>query len=158
MTDCTKKGRPNKVKWGDNDDRTFQTLKAKLTSSPILHLPDLKKEFILRTDASDKGLGAVLMQEHMGQLFPVAYISKKLDKTQRAYPIMEKECLAIVWVIQKFSVYLYGRQFVIQTDHQPLSCIRRSKIANARIMRWALSLQPYQYRLEVKKRQPECWS
>ena len=91
------------------------------------------------------------MQEHMGQLFPVAYISKKLDKTQCAYSIMEKECLAIVWAIQKFNMYLYGQQFVIQTDHQPLSCIRRSKITNAQIMQWALSLQPYRYQMEVIK-------
>ncbi|XP_072015789.1 uncharacterized protein [Amphiura filiformis] len=151
LTDGTKKGKPNKIEWGDSQARAFQTLKTKLTRSPILPLPDLKKEFVIRTDASDNGIGAVLMQECMGILFPVYYISKKLKKCERAYSTMEKECLAIVWAVQKLSTYLYGKEFTVQTDHQPLSCIKRSKIANGRIMRWALTLQPYRYRVEVIK-------
>ena len=57
----------------------------------------------------------------------------------------------IVWGVQKFQPYLYGTQFVIETDHQPLKCVQRSKVANARIMRWALILQPYRYRIVVIK-------
>jgi hypothetical protein len=151
LTDGTQKSRPNKIEWGESQEIAFRTLKAKLTSSPILRLPDLSKGFVLRSDASDNGIGAVLLQESDGHLFPVAYISKKLNKCQRAYSVMEKECLAIVWAIQKFSVYLYGREFTIQTDHQPLTCVRKSKIANGRIMRWALAMQPFRYRLEVIK-------
>lgn len=151
LTDCTRKGEPNKIRWGQEQEKAFQTLKSKLTNSPILHLPDLTKPFILRSDASENGIGSVLLQEHMGEKFPVGYASKKLSKCQKAYSVMEKECLAIVWAIQRFEPYLYGREFVIETDHQPLSCLKKSKVANARIMRWALSLQPYRYRIEVIK-------
>ena len=151
LTDCTKKGEPNKIRWGNAQEEAFRTLKKKLAQSPILHLPDLEKTFILRSDASEIGIGAVLLQEYYGEVFPVAYASKKLTKCQRAYSVMEKECLAIIWAILRFQPFLYGREFVIQTDHQPLSCLKKSKVANGRIMRWALALQPYRYRLEVIK-------
>ena len=128
LTDQTKKGEPKKVRWGKPQEIAFKTLKNKLADSPILHLPDLTKTFILRSDASEYGIGAVLLQEHDGEVFPVAYASKKLKDAQRAYSVMEKECLAIVWAIQRFEPFLYGREFVIQTDHQPLSCLKKSKI------------------------------
>ena len=151
LTDRVKKGEPNKVRWEDSQERAFQTLKDKLTNSPILQLPDLSKPFILRTDASDVGIAAVLLQETNEQKFPVAYASKKLTTCQRNYSVIERECLAIVWAVQKFEPYLYGKQFVIETDHQPLKCLQKSKVANGRIMRWALALQPYRYRVEVIK-------
>ena len=151
LTDKTKKGEPNKVRWESSQEIAFQTLKNKLVSSPILQLPDLSKPFILRTDASDIGIAAVLMQETLGEKFPVAYASKKLSQAQRNYSVMERECLAIVWAVQKFEPYLYGTQFTIETDHMPLKCVQRSKVVNGRIMRWALALQPYRYRIEVIK-------
>ena len=151
LTDCTKKGEPNVLRWNDSLEQSFQTLKGKLATSPILQLPDLNKNFTLRTDASDAGVGAVLLQEVAGEMFPVAYASKKLNKAQRRYSVIERECLAVVWGVLKFEPYLYGKEFVIETDHQPLTCIRKSKVANGRIMRWALALQPYRYRLKVIK-------
>ena len=125
----------------------FHTLKSKLAASPILHLPDVSKPFILRTDASEKGVGAVLMQEFDGEKFPIAYASKKLQPAQVRYSVIEKESYAVVWGVQKFEPYLYGREFQLETDHQPLLCMQRSKVANGRIMRWALALQPYRYRI-----------
>ena len=80
--------------------------------------------FVLRTDASDTGLGAVLLQKHGETMFPTAYASKKLTGASKSYATVEKECMAIVWAIDKFSGYLYGRSFTLQTDHQlaqPLS-------------------------------------
>ena len=64
---------------------------------------------------------------------------------------MEKESLAVVWGVQKFEPYLYGRKFKLETDHQPLLCMQRTKVANGRIMRWALALQPYRYRMVAIK-------
>jgi hypothetical protein len=96
-------------------------------------------------------MGAVLLQEHEGEKFPVAFISKKFSNTQKRYAIMERECLAVIYAVQRFAPYLYGRPFIIETDHQPLSCLKRSRIANGRIMRWALALQPYRYRIQVIK-------
>ena len=69
-----------------------------------MRLPDFDKEFILRTDASDYGIGAVLLQEHEDVKFPVAYASKKLLKREVNYSVIEKECLAIVWGFQKFQM------------------------------------------------------
>ncbi|KAJ8050799.1 hypothetical protein HOLleu_04137 [Holothuria leucospilota] len=151
LTDCTKKGKPNKIVWEDSQEKAFRALKYKLTTQPILHLPNLQKEFILRSDASEIGVGAVLLQEDEGEYFPVAFASKKLNKAQRAYSVIEKECFAIVWGVQKFETFLLGREFVIQTDHQPLACLKRKKIGNGRVLRWPLALQPFCYRLEVIK-------
>ena len=63
------------------------------------------------------------------------------------YSVIEKECLSIIWAIQKFESYLYGREFLLETDHQPLVYLNRAKVANARLMRWALALQPYRFRI-----------
>ena len=151
LTDRTKKGESNKIRWEKPQAESFNTLKSKLACSPILHLPDLERTFILRSDASDRGIGAVLMQEFSGEKFPIAYASKKLTNAQMAYSVMEKECLAIVWAVLRFQPFLYGREFVIETDHQPLTCLKKSKVVNSRIMRWALALQPYRFRLEIIK-------
>jgi hypothetical protein len=151
LTDLTKKGAPNKVVWGDPQKKAFVSLKQHLTSSPVLKLPDMTKQYTLRTDASDTGVGAVLMQEHDGELFPVAFTSKKLSQPERAYSTMERECLALVWAVQKFQLYVYGKPFVLQTDHQPLVYLNRCKITNSRIMRWALFLQSFSIHIEAIK-------
>ncbi|WP_353817132.1 RNase H-like domain-containing protein, partial [Acinetobacter baumannii] len=114
-----------------------------MTSAPVLHLPDLTQPFVLRTDASDLGLGAVLLQrdpKNAETLFPVAYASRKLRPAETHYATSEKECLGLVWAIQKFQLYLYGTHFTVQVDHQPLSFLAASKSLNSRLMRWALTL------------------
>ena len=151
LTDLTRKGQPNQVKWGEPQEKAYNNLKALLTSKPILRLPDISKPFVLRTDASDIGLGAVLLQEHEDQLFPVCFASRKLLDRETRYSVMEKECLAIVWAIRKFMMYLYGVEFTLQTDHQPLVYINSCRHINARIMRWSLFLQSYRMRLESIK-------
>jgi len=122
-----------------------------LCSEPVLRLPDVNKPFVLRTDASDVGLGAILLQEHEDGTFPVAYQSRRLSRAEANYSIIERECLAIVWAVSKFSCYLYGKAFVLQTDHRPLTYLDKAKMANARVMRWSLSLQPFRYRVESIK-------
>ena len=71
--------------------------------------------------------------------------SRKLNDTERNYSTIEKELLAVVWGIQKFSPYLYGREFVLQSDHLPLQHLDQMKNANSRLMRWAMQLQPYAF-------------
>ena len=151
LTDLTKKKSPNVIKWGETQEKAFSILKRLLVAEPILRLPDMTKPFLLRTDASDAGIGAVLLQQHEGKLFPVAYASKKLLPRERNYSIMEKECLAVVWAVKRFNVYLYGAPFVLQTDHQPLAYLNRAKFTNGRITRWALFLQPYSITIEAIK-------
>ena len=153
LTDLTKAKLPNQIEWGDSQEESFKALKAHLASFPILQLPDCDKPFYLRTDASNAGIGAVLLQENdeTGEKFPVSYASRKLLPREKPYATVEKEALAIVWGIQKYEPYLYGREFVLQTDHQALTYLHRAKQSNARIMRWALTLQPYRFRVESIK-------
>ena len=111
-------------------------------------MPDYTKTFVLKTDASNRGLGAARMQQHEGKYHPVAYGSKKLTSAEQNYSTLEKECLAIVWGITKFRLYLVGKTFILQTDHKPLSYLNQAKFHNDRVMRWALALQEYDYRVE----------
>ncbi|PIK41284.1 hypothetical protein BSL78_21861 [Apostichopus japonicus] len=151
MSDLTKKGQPNKVKWGVAQEVSFKVLKQRLANAPILHLPDPSLAYILRTDASDKGIGALLMQDIEGCKFPIAFASKKLLPREEKFSVIEKECLALVWAVKRFHVYLYGKQFTIETDHHPLAYITKAKMNNNRVMRWALDLQPYRYVVHVIK-------
>ena len=96
FTQMTKKGQPEKLKYA-------------LCSSPILRLPDFSLPFILRTDASQTGIGAVLLQRHADIDFPIAFASKRLNHAQTAYATVELECLAVVWGIERFAKYLYGQ-------------------------------------------------
>ena len=111
----------------------------------------MSEPFVLQTDASDRSIGAVLLQEEQGKKLPVAYASRKLKGSEVSYATIEKECLAIVWAVQKFQCYLYGNECILETDHKPLVYLNRSKVTNARLMRWALSLQPYRYRIVAIK-------
>jgi hypothetical protein len=151
LTDALRGGVAGTLQWGQVQDQAFVELKERLCRAPVLTLPDVTKEFILRTDASDVGIGAVLLQAHPDGIFPVAYLSRKLNRAERNYSVMERECLAIVWAVSKLYGYLYGRPFVLQTDHRPLTFLNQAKMTNARIMRWALTLQPFRFRAESIK-------
>ena len=103
---------------------------------------------VLRTDASGVGVAAVLLQENDGKLYPVGYASKKLNLTEARYPIIEKECLAVVWGIKRFKLYLAGRRFTLQTDHKPLKYLKEASYQNDRVFRWAVAVQEYSFRVE----------
>lgn len=151
LSDATRKGMPNQVKWSDAMDMSFNSLKQCMSEAPVLRLPDPTKEYVVRTDASNIGLGAALMQEHEGVLHPVAYLSRKLLPREQNYSAVERECLGIVWAIEKLQAYLYGREFVLESDHQPLAYMHQAKLKNAKVMRWAIFLQPYRFRLRAIK-------
>jgi len=145
LSDLTKHGSPNVVKWTDVHEQAFCMLKVKLSSTPILRLPDFSKVFIVQSDASDLGLGGILVQEYDGVKHPVAYASKKLSASERAYAVVERECLAIVWAIEKFQNYLYMKPVILEVDHAPLQFLHRAKWQNSRVMRWAMTLQPFKF-------------
>lgn len=151
LTDKTRKGNPENIQWDSDCQEAFENLKGQLSQKPIVCLPDPKSQYTLRTDASDRGVGAVLLQEHDGDLRPVAYAGRKLSDAEAKYATIEKECLAVIWALKKFKPYIYGTQFVIETDHQPLQYLKKTKTENGRLMRWALQLQPYSYQLRVIK-------
>ncbi|KAL1276203.1 hypothetical protein QQF64_035826 [Cirrhinus molitorella] len=97
--DLTRKGQPEKVVWTTALDEAFQRVKGALTSEPVLRAPDLNCPFLLQTDASDTGLGAVLSQVQGGEEHPILYISRKLTPAERNYAAVEKETLAVKWAV-----------------------------------------------------------
>ena len=139
------------MEWRHTQERSYQTLKGAITSRPILHLPDHTRQFVLRTDASEVGIGAILMQRFGDRLFPMTYISKKLSDRERRFSTIKRECLALVWSVRKLRMFLYGSEFVLQTDHRPLSFLNQSKYENNRVMRWTLFLQGYNFRIDAIK-------
>ena len=88
------------------------------------------------------------MQQHDERLYPGAYATKKLASAETKYSTLEKECLGIVWGITKFWLYLVGKSFILQTDHQPLAYTNKTKYQNDRILRWASPLQGYDYTVQ----------
>ncbi len=147
LTDLTKKEVPDTVPWTERCQQVFTQVKAALCDGPLLHSPDFSLPFLLQTDASDRGLGAVLTQEIGGEERPVLYISRKLSKRETMYSTIEKECLAIRWAVLTLRYYLLGREFTLCSDHAPLQWLHRMKDTNARITRWYLALQPFKFKV-----------
>ncbi|XP_065438320.1 uncharacterized protein LOC135981052 [Chrysemys picta bellii] len=144
ITELCKKGKPDKVVWTEECQEALRALKEALVSGPVLANPDFDKPFMVFTDASDTGLGAVLMQEdEKGERHPIVYLSKKLLPREQNYAAIEKECLAMVWALKKLEPYLFGRHFTVHTDHSPLTWLHQMKGANAKLLRWSLLLQDY---------------
>ncbi len=147
LTDLTKKEAPDPVQWTELCQQAFTQVKAALCGGPLLHSPDFSLPFLLQTDASDRGLGAVLAQEMEGEERPVLYISRKLSKRETMYSTIEKECLAIRWAVLTLRYYLLGREFTLCSDHAPLQWLHRMKDTNAWITRWYLALQPFKFKV-----------
>ena len=150
LTKLTSKEYCNNFVWTDECTAAFDKLKQLLCSAPILCYPDFDREFILQTDASDVGLGAVLSQiDKSGNENVVAYASKTLSPREKNYSTTEKEAFAIQFGTQHFRVYLLGRKFTISTDHSALSWLH-SMEPKGRIARWLMDLQEFDF--EVKHR------
>lgn len=105
----------------------------------------------MRTNASEEGICTVLLHTENEEKIPVASASRILKNSEISYDVIEIECLAVVWGIQKFHQYLYGQEFILETDHQPLTYLNKSKTKNSRLMRWALQLQQYRFRIVATK-------
>ena len=119
---------------GRTCDHTFKTFKALLSFQPVLQSPDFEKEFVLKTDASNCSVGAVLSQNgEVGNDHPVAFFNRKLCLREANYSTIEKECLAIKLVIQEFQPYLADRQFVVGTDHWALEWLDCLQNSNSRL-------------------------
>lgn len=151
LTDLTKKGKTNNISWTVECQLALEAIQKYLTNDPILVLPNYKEQFIVRTDASTKGLGACLLQNRNNLLHPVKYISRKLLDRETRYSTIERECLAIIWGIQKLAYYLMGARFILQCDHQALKYLKTSTFANSRITRWSLILQEFNFDVQYIK-------
>ena len=109
--------------------------------------PDFTRPFILQTDALDQAIGAVLSQEHEGQEHVISYWSRRLDKSERNYSMIEREALAAISALKEFYSYVYGFPCRLVTDHNPLTALKGLKDVGGRLSRWMLFLQ--QFALEV---------
>lgn len=143
LTLCLKKN--SKININDHDYKeSFHKLKTLMTNDLINRHPDFSKEFTLTTDASNFAIGAVLSQTHG----PLSFASRTLNKHECNYSTIEKELLAIVWATKQFRHYLYGRQFIIKTDHRPLVWLHNLKEPNTRLQRWKIKLEEYDFKIE----------
>ena len=144
-----------RVEWTTERSESFEAVKLKLTSPPILALPTCKGEFKLATDASNTAVGAVLTEVVGGEERVVAYASKVLSKSERRWPAYDKELWAIVWAIRHFRQYLTATKFIVYTDHKPLlnipSSINVDGDATGRRGRWAIELSTYDVVVQYRK-------
>ena len=151
LTQFLKKTSPDNIPWTDTTLDIFNTLRKILIQQPVLQLPNMNLPFTLQTDASNVGLGAVLLQANQNDPemhFPVAYASRLLRKAEKNYSTIEKEGLSVYWALQKFHLYLYGRTFVLRTDHRPLLYLNQADKLNPRLKRWAIYINLYSFRAE----------
>lgn len=144
LTDLLKKN--VKYKWSEACDGAFNKIKSTLIGGPALATPVFSKQFKLQIDASDVGMGGVLIQEDdEGIDRAIGYFSKKLNTCQKNYSTIEKECLAVLSTLQHFDFYLNVTvsPVLVYTDHNPLTFLQKMANKNQRLTRWSLLLQEY---------------
>ena len=130
LTQLTRKGQT--YVWDTKCEKSFQDLKKRLTSAPMLIFPNPKKSFVVYCDASKMGLGGVLMQNHQ----VVAYASKQLKVHEKNYLTHDLELAAVVFVLKIWRHYLYEPKFEMFSDHKSLKYLFDQKELNMRQRRW----------------------
>ena len=134
-------------RWTDDCERAFNALKEALTSPPILAYPKDEGNFILDTDASGEGLGAVLSQVQDGMECVIGYFSHVLTKPEQQYCVTRRELLAVVTAVKHFHHYLYGSYFTIRTDHGSLRWLMNFKNPEGQMWRWLQVLSAYHFEI-----------
>ena len=123
--------------WSPECQQAYQELKIRLTSTPVLAYPNFKLDFVLETDASIEGVGAVLGQFKLdSELHPVLYASRALNESERKYGITELETLAVVWGISHFHHLLYGHNVTVYTDHTAVKAVLEAENPTAKHAHW----------------------
>ncbi len=137
-----------KQTWGSAQDEAFEDLKTAATTAPVLIYPDFSKPFILTTDASGEAMGWVLSQKTDDGEHPIAYGSRLLKGSELNYSNTKRETYAVIQGIEHFRSYLYGRYFVVRTDHQPITMIHNKKDLTRSVCNWILATQDYFFDIE----------
>ena len=142
----TQKAQP--FDWSADCANSFNRLRAALVEAPVLAFPDPTRSFILDTDASDVGVGAVLSQkgEHGEQV--IGYFSRALSRPERNYCVTRRELLALVLGIKNFRTYLYGKKFLLRTDHAALTWLLNFREPEGQLARWLETLQDYDFNIQ----------
>ncbi|KAG2212941.1 hypothetical protein INT45_002311, partial [Circinella minor] len=146
LTDLTRGTGPKKrkIQWTEECQRSFDLIKEKLIQAPVLQAPDPKRPYRVEVDASDVGVGAVLLQEGDDkQWHPLAYESRKLSSAERNYPTQERELLAILHALRTWRCFLEGSQYEVRSDHHPLKYLRSQSKYTPRLVRWMNELELY---------------
>lgn len=134
--------------WTEKQQKAFDYLKQRLMEAPILQYPDFEKPFVLYTDASGTGLGAVLSQiDDEKRERVIAYASRSLNKAESNYGITDQECLAVVWAVKHFEQYLGLLPFKIVTDHSALKFLQTAEMPKGRRARWIMYLQQFKFEI-----------
>lgn len=141
LNEMLKKG--EKIIWTPERNQAFMELKNCLTDAPVLSLPDFDNSFEIHCDASDHGLGGVLLQLIDGEYRVIAYASKVLSKTERNYSVTEKECLSVIYCVEKWRAYIEGQKTIVKTDHSSLVWLHNLKNPMGRLARWVTRLAPF---------------
>ena len=150
--------------WSAGCEEAFQALKGALATEPVLRLPSwelvyddnnrpqLKHPFHLHTDWSETAMGAVLSQiNEAGEDHPIAFGSKLCSPAESKYSASEGECCALTWAFAKFRHYIHGYHFTVRTDHEALEWLASARYKNAKLERWALRLQEFDFSVQYKK-------
>ena len=137
-----------KFVWSEACEKSFQGIKNLLIEAPILAYPSMDATFILDTDASNEAIGAVLSQVQDGQERAIAYGSKSLHKAERNYCVTRRELLAIVYFVKYYKHYLYGKKFLVRTDHGALRWLFGFKDPIAQVARWLETLAMFDFDIE----------
>ena len=149
-----KNGAPNGKKvilnWTLETSDAFDKLIDAMCSDMVLKLPNFELDFQLTSDASDLGYGAVLEQEFEGKDRSIGFYSKCYTKAQKNYSTSEKELLSIVMAVENWSIFLYGRKFIVYSDHKPLAWLLNKKDPHPRLERWIIRLAVYEFEIRYK--------
>ena len=135
--------------WTPQSQIVFEKLKKLLTSAPVLAFPDFSVPFILETDASLQGLGAVLALQQLSDKLvrPIAYASRCLQPHEKNYGITELEGLGVVWAVKHFRPYIYGQHCDIYTDHEALKSLLNTPQPSGKLARWGMAIQELDVRI-----------
>ena len=138
--------------WGADHQKSFELLKGILTSSPVLAYPNFKLPFELHTDASSKGLGAILYQEQDGLKRVISYASRSLSPSEKNYSAFKLEFLALKWAVtEKFSDYLTNNHFRVLTDNNPLAYILTTAKLDATGQRGVSALSSFSFDIQYRR-------
>ena len=143
-----KKGQKTNITLSSDEIKAFEQLKNFLTTDLVLRLPNNRFHFKVQTDASDEGIGAVLLQTYPEGDRPLAYLSKKFTPAQRKWTPMEQECYAFICALDKWHHYLSGIKFTWETDHKALTQLNLKAQINKRCERWRLKILEYDFKVK----------
>jgi hypothetical protein len=127
--------------WSQECENALTLVKKKITEAPVLAYFDPDEELVLQVDSSKDGLGATLMQNGR----PLEYASRALTPAERNWAQLEKEALAVVWGLERFDQYTYGRKVHVQNDHRPLASILKKPLSQASRRMQTLMMRLYRY-------------